>query len=293
MSKTYLYHSFPRKTGKDTSLGLKVLNSILEYGLLLTPELLKLPKFDGLPKENFIQRRVCFTALTFGDLPLHAKAFGSFSLEFEGRDLRELSALPALYFSGSLQSGKLFNRAGLELIRHLLEAFNDFRRLETYSKKGASSRKFAKKLLSKIHPAKVPFESMAFTLQALLNLCYPTDDVKWTEPLHYYHQHEWKIIPNFSVDGKTWHFPYVENNYVLRSHLIKMNPAFFAKKLNGKPLVDYCLSFEQVASKQVVKSIRRIIAPAEFVNESRELLSKRGLNIPVVALPSSKSAAAS
>src|SRR6266496_2654399 len=110
---TYFYHSFPRLPHQNNdALGLKILDSILANGLLLTAELRNFPACEGLVAAEFIQRRVCFTALTANDLAYHAQTFGSFSLEFEGAALRDFGALPAVYFSGRLPTGEIFNRAG-------------------------------------------------------------------------------------------------------------------------------------------------------------------------------------
>src|SRR5436309_54495 len=110
---TYFYHSFPRVPHQnDHALGLKILDSILEKGLLLTAELRTFPACKGLDAGTFVQQRVCFTALTSARLAHHAETFGSFSLEFDGPVIRDFGALPAVYFSGRLADGELFNGAG-------------------------------------------------------------------------------------------------------------------------------------------------------------------------------------
>ena len=244
---TYFYHSFPRQ--KDYVLGLKILNSILEKGLLLTAELRTFAACEGLDAGTFIQQRVCFTALTTDRLAHHAETFGSFSLEFDGPIIRNFGALPAVYFSGRLEDGELFNGAGEMLARHLLEAHDDLKRLWKLHDEGTEGEvKLAKAVLGKIHTAKITVQELHFTLQALLNLYYPTDDAKWTGPLHYYHQHEWKIIPNLTFD-RTWHYHPLTSEQ--RSDLLQINPAFFGTVIQGKLRVDYCSCFLDVGGKNV------------------------------------------
>ena len=100
----YFYHSFPRR-GRDETVevhrGLKILELIRDFGLLLTPEVTawEYPHADGSPprKMEMVQRRVCFTELSPRELPRHAREFGHFALEFEVDTLKSLHALPVFY----------------------------------------------------------------------------------------------------------------------------------------------------------------------------------------------------
>lgn len=278
---TFFYHSFPRKPNhRNRALGLKILDSILEKGLLLTAELREFPAYEGLRKDTYIQQRVCFTALTPDRLAHHAKTFGSFSLEFEGATIRNFGALPAVYFSGRLPDGAMLNDSGETLARHLLETYRDLKRLWDLKDRGTAKQiKLANTVLKKIHPSGIPIQKLFFALQALLNLYYPTDDQKWTGPLHYYHQREWKIIPNFAFKD-TWHYKALTKTQ--RSQLLKLNPKFFNTKLKGKPRVDLCSCFYDVGEKNIVESIRRIIVPDDVLNEVKKLVAKRGRIIKVI-----------
>src|SRR5260370_1024189 len=100
----YFYHSFPRR-GRNENVevekGLKVLELIRDFGLLLTPEITawEYPHADGSrPREmTMVQRRACFTELSPRELPRHASEFGHFALEFEVDTLKSLHALPVFY----------------------------------------------------------------------------------------------------------------------------------------------------------------------------------------------------
>lgn len=277
----YFYHSFPRTPHqKDYALGLKILDSILENGLLLTAELRSFSACKDLDASDFVQQRVCFTALTTDHLHSHAETFGSFSLEFDGTVLRNFGALPAVYFSGRLPDGEIFNPAGETLARTLLEAHNDLGRLWELHDNGTDEDKnLAKAVLAKIHPSKITIQELHFTLRALLNLYYPTDDAKRTGPLHYYQQREWKIVPNLSFHGQ-WHYP--SPNPEESEKLLQLNRDFFGAILRDKPRVDYCCFFT-VDGKNVVDFARRIIVPDAVADDAKRIVAARGRNFEVVS----------
>ena len=164
--------------------------------------------------------------------------------------------------------------------------YDDLRRLWKLHDEGAEDEmRLAKSLLAKIHPAKITIQELHFTLQALLNLYYPTDDAKWTGPLHYYHQHEWKIIPNLTFD-RTWHYKSLTPEQ--RSSLLQINPAFFGADIQGNPRVDYCSCFSDVGGKNVVDSMRRIIVPDDVLDDARKIIATRGRSIEVVPVTAAK-----
>src|SRR5437899_4649908 len=112
------------------------------------------------------------------------------------------------------------------LARHLLEAHNLLGLLWDLHDKGEEEKKkLAKAVLDEIHPSKIPIQTLHFTLQALLNLYYPTDDPERTAPLHYYQQREWKIVPNLSFAGN-WHYRDLRPEE--RAALLQISPDFFA-----------------------------------------------------------------
>lgn len=276
--KTYFYHSFPR--GQPQKIGLKVLESILQKGLLVTAECKIIPGCSGLRSKKFIQRRVSFTALTPDGLKSHARKFGPFSLEFEPKTLREFGALPAVYLSAQIPSGQLLHNGGDELARHLLLVHDVLRRLRNLHDKGTGAQKrLAANVLKKIKPEKKTVQELFFTAQTLLNLYYPTDDPKWTSPLGYYEQREWKITPNIVMPG-VFHFHKLTTRE--RRDLIAVNP-FFKKQIQGRSRAALSYRFEKVGSSDVVASARRIIVPDSLVTKCREIVNRSGRCIPVVA----------
>lgn len=279
---TYFYHSFPRS--KNRRVGLATLRSILKNGLLITTEFKRIPGCEDLPAKRFIQSRVCFTALTPDQVPKHAKKFGAFSLEFKGKTLREFGALPALYLSGRLPNGRILSDGGDEIARHLLSTHDVLRRLWKMHDDGTrSQRKLARAVLRRIKPEKKVIQEFFFTLQTLLNLYYPTDDPKWTGPLGYYEQREWRITPNL-VYETTWHYPGPSRKQI--KELYSLNRQFFGKKIRGKTRAQRSYYLTNIAGRNIIASARRIIVPDSAVEKAKAIMRESGHKIRVVGISS-------
>lgn len=99
----FMYHCFPRRvgTGDPGEKGLAILDLIVRFGFLLTPEIelwqdRKLP--PGQTEEyKSIAKRCCFTEIAEADVHRHAGYFGQFAVEFDTRVLCDLGALPVFY----------------------------------------------------------------------------------------------------------------------------------------------------------------------------------------------------
>lgn len=109
----FFYHSFPRTVDRngvrflspneEESIGLDILDSIVEHGLLLTPEEFRIPREFNQPASTIERtlkrpgRRACFTALDENELNDHSKTFGSFCLAIDAIDARLLGMMPTMY----------------------------------------------------------------------------------------------------------------------------------------------------------------------------------------------------
>jgi hypothetical protein len=99
-----LYHSSPRIAPLDElNVGWQVFLSVLDLGLLLTPEHITYPVVSHRDLDvrwgTFVdQLRCCFTLLDETELVDHAAVFGAFSVEFEVSDLRSMGAFPLSNF---------------------------------------------------------------------------------------------------------------------------------------------------------------------------------------------------
>jgi hypothetical protein len=165
----------------------------------------------------------------------------------------------------------------------MLGVHDCLRRLWDMNDKGTRRQKAqAAAVLKKIKPEKKkPIQELYFTIQALLNLYYPTDDPTWTDPLGYYEQREWKITPNFA-HKRVWHYDDLTRSQ--RAELVSVSPHPFAKRLLGKRFVAYCHLFADVGDHNLIASVRRIIVPRASLQRAQRIVAKSKYpNIPVVA----------
>jgi hypothetical protein len=102
----FFFHSFPRPRtgeGRETQVkkGQVIAQSLLDNGILLSPENYEIPILDGTGQVvdhlRATQRRACFTELELDALLEHSKTFGPFALVYRIDDLRQLGALPVFY----------------------------------------------------------------------------------------------------------------------------------------------------------------------------------------------------
>jgi hypothetical protein len=279
MSRIYFYHSFPRH--KSEKLALDVLRSVLKLGLLLTAEKRMLPKSGRLKRAPLVQDRLCFTAIEPKYLRAHARAFGIFSLEYDAHVVRSFGAQPVMYLTGELSDGRLLNRAGTDLARHALESREVLKRLWKLSdKKNALGRK-AKEVKRRVYPYGEPFQRCFFSIQALLNLYYPTDRKHRTKPLHFFRQREWRIIPNFAYRNK-WLYPFLTASE--KRVLMRINPQFFQVRVGRRKRISRCMRFPKVGGSKVLEGARRLIVPDRFLARVRRIVAEAGVDLRVVPL---------
>ena len=195
----------------------------------------------------FLQQRVCFTALERDELSEHSKYFGEFSFEFEPTNLRAFGVLPAFYLTAPLPNGEFIHGAGGWVLRSLVESAEVFSNL--YDRKHRDDKEFVNRVFppgASDEPNATSIEELMFSIQAVLNLYYPTEDLSHPEirELGYYKQREWKIIPNFAINNR-WIYPRVKDFPDVQTELLKLNPVFFEKPLftTNKPRVEQCLMF--------------------------------------------------
>lgn len=283
-----LYHTFPRGPKKhNPGYGLAVLESILDIGLLLTPEERTAPKFRDLKETKFLQHRVCFTALRREELPRHEKTFGSFSFEFNPANLREFGVLPAFYLSISLPNGELLHWAGASVLRSLVATRA---MLDKMLKKRDGGTEEEKKLIYELHAGRpesnneVELRELDWALDAILNLYYPTEDLNHNSYLGYYEQREWRITPNFAKN-REWHYPKVDGHP--KENLRQLNPNFFDHHLdliNG-PRINECRSFSKVGEKLLLEKASCLLVPEAVITDAKALVKKYGYQIPVEPAP--------
>lgn len=102
----FFFHSFPRlrqgeKQHTQIKKGQLIAASLVDNGIMLSPETYEIPLLDGagdvVDRLRTTQRRACFTELELEGLPGHSETFGPFALVYRIDDLRQVGALPVFY----------------------------------------------------------------------------------------------------------------------------------------------------------------------------------------------------
>ena len=294
METTFFYHSFPRRQQADSKIGLEVLGSILESGLLLTPEVIRWREpgrpTDQAPAFKALQIRACFTELPPADLPQHAERFGRFALEFTVESLRELGAIPVFYVPNGTETAIGFNGAAQALVMRVAQVQDIISRLKRM------------KNMEPLQPGQLPnaawkeavaaateglpscLEEFVFSVIALLSLLFPAENLTYTDELGYYRQREWRIIENFALNG-VW--PFRELTPDERTRLLAFDAQFFERVLDHPAagrVIERCRMFSELQGLAVIRRVKRFIVPAECVAAAHELVQRAGLVAPVVAL---------
>ena len=225
----FFYHSFPRRGRGDAAesqKGLKILELIRDFGLLLTPEITswEYPHATGTPprKMQMVQRRACFTELSPTELLRHAEEFGHFALEFEIDTLKNLGAIPVFYIP-RWSTGDLASSLGHTLVIQMIDAMcliDRIARLKRFIEStatGGSRQNFefgfnTRKVFSLditemqrgiegVTFGVTPPEMLGNSLEGVLNFFYSADadDTKINSSLKYYRQREWRVAGNIGI----------------------------------------------------------------------------------------------
>ena len=252
----YFFHSFPRSRRDESrdrqfAKGLRIAESLLANGLLLTPENYSLPIIgdagEAIDTLTATQRRACFTELPAADLPQHSKTFGPFALAFSVERLRQLGALPVFYIPTRMAEGYLSN-LGSEVLLGVTDAARIIASLAMIQRKLAESPDIQLKFRGKVLDYSVQesavirsfidtlFESALtdaattdFRLAAAASCFYPTENTAYTEQLAYYRQREWRIVHgSFTFAGNA---PFTKATDTQVATLIKIDKDLFSKEL--------------------------------------------------------------
>jgi hypothetical protein len=312
----FFYHSFPRRGATlpiEIDKGCKILAAIRDFGLILVPEYIvwKQPTTDGTDRLfPILQKRVCFTELSPSELFQHAQKFGQFALEFEAATIRKLGAIPVFYLPQPLSASD-GNALGVALLgiamdvsavigrlAFLDQIFSsggpvedviDFRAGFAQSPAGAGNYRLnsaeARNFLKAFGHAVAPWNALQSGMGALLNFFYPADDVPRDRLFDYYRQREWRIACAFAVNG-------VE---VMRgltqeegNRLLEIDGDFFSRKiktdLGDVGMLDATLVLPGFEGASLMTMVRRVIVPAEALDQAKAILANLPQPPEVVAL---------
>ncbi|MCI5125718.1 MAG: hypothetical protein D3925_14900 [Candidatus Electrothrix sp. AR5] len=320
MCERYFYHSFPRRHHGATreevlSKGLKILDSIVESGLILTPE--KTDWFEFLTDGNrskpveVVQKRVCFTELSPSELPRHSDTFGEFALEFSIETLRCLGGSPVFYLpSMSLEETSCSGMSGALICRMLeiQELLTRLKGMDEVAKSTTNKSELlsitrngvvtdttrctaggAEDLLAMLQSEMQPISVLLGSLQAISGFFYPTEDLKRNKILHYYRQREWRIIANGVWRGENVCDELSESEI---KTLLDIDTDFFGKEMDF-PTGRYTIArqsrkLKSLAGKHVLQYLKRLIVPEEAISRAKSILDKKGISIPVEHLAPSE-----
>lgn len=309
----FFYHNFPRRGRNETSQiewGLKILESIIDHGLLLVTEPVSIWKEDhsGAHDIRMCQARISFTELSPLEIVEHSKHFGSFALEFEISMLVRLGAIPLFYIPPPSGSNG-YEGVGAAMIARLSEISNLLKRLTdidkiiclqpmdqelvllvngNYIPFGCSVRS-ARLLLDLLLYESQPFEQLSNALGAVGGFFYPTDDPRYNDVLGYYRQREWRILADFSRLGVP--SCKIATNAQQES-LLSFDADFFGKMIQfeiGKPpqrRVDRCWFYKELGGSHVLTLARRILVPKPAVDRARLLMQRLPGAPPIEICPS-------
>lgn len=259
-----LYHSFPRRN-YSIEKAINIFKSVLDFGLLVTPEIITWQNSDHEPI-RVGQKRVCFTALEGPELVRHSEIFGKFSIGFKRSDLETIGITPVFYVSRSLSSVQSQNIGSfyIERISQTLVLIEQF----------------------KLEHKKIRFRNTNVSVQDIENfmrylpcLFYPIEDLREDREKMYFSQKEWRIVGNLYYKGKPQFTRLTERQ---KDEIVKIDPAFFRRvqdfNTGAYRTIDQCLLIPQIQEKPVLKKIVEIVIPKELKSRVIEILRFHNIN---------------
>ena len=312
MKARYFYHSFARRSPADENgygKELQILQSMLDVGLLLTPERIEFKERlrDGSYSEpaTIFQKRICFTELSEEELPAHCTNFGEFSIEWDQEILRKLGAIPVFYvpLKGELGSAEtaaasILARLGdiqsvLERLAYIQEVSRDdvaARPIEVFNSVTGEVEKLFDKidgqnLVAYLEKDVQPIQELLNSLRATFGYFYPTENLEYGDLLSYYRQREWRIVGSMVLDGVelTADLDHAETVAVS-----KIDTQFFDRELDyptgKKRIAEQILKYPSFGGRHILETCRRIIVPASVQEQVREILRGGKIQVKVDTL---------
>lgn len=308
----FFYHSFPRprkSTPDHDGKGLRILESMCRNGLLLVPERVSWHDPTGSrPGDQIhaLQRRIAFTELAPSELPEHAEFFGPFALEYEIPVLRSFGVLPVIYVPDSPDREPGLDWTGISLLARLADATQVIGGLvetqqltaatiemDLRGRDGSHFRRFDERETAAIRDyialiQGAPGQRLAEisgALRSLTSLFYPTEHPKYTGPLGYYRQREWRLFSGAMVGGRPTTSVTTEPQ---TQELLEIDADFFSRTLpfpDGEAtLASKSHYLPSAQGRHVLAAANRIIVPAPVLAEAEATLRRFGLDVAVATL---------
>ena len=266
----YLYHSFPREG--DDSQAIQVLKSILEYGLLATPEILMWMFGDG---ETFhvAQKRICFTALKEYELEEHSKVFGELSIGVARADMESIGAVPVFYVPRALHD----ERQGRNIGGFHMERLYQLMVITHHLQKKDENIPFRNK--------RIDLQDIDAFVRYLTGLFCPIEDVDSDKERFYYAQKEWRVMGNLFYKGKALSRKLSKDEVRLFESI---SPNFF-NTVNEFPTgryrnIEQSLLIPTIGDEPVRQKIAKVVTPERLSNEVINILEEFDISPEVIIL---------
>jgi len=319
-----LYHSFPRFSSEaprqEISAGVEVLRSLIDIGLILSPETLYFPHCENDEEiadqdgSEAFQKRVCFTYVREAELVKHCALFGAFALEFDIVTLRQLGAMPVMYLPQPVgtSDGHRFDHFANNVVHQirdvatLLEEIADVENLIRDSlSKGEQTLiysngdkigieldiKSIEFLLEFLKGKKGSYRNLVGYVNSLASLIYHVDSSRLScyfrgVDLEYYKQMEWRIISGLRTDLVEIDRE-LSNEEVCR--LMKLAPLFRKpmQTRDGRLTAFAKLSraITRVDGKHILELARCVWVPDVIKANVESVFEKAALNVSVSTIP--------
>jgi hypothetical protein len=301
------FHSFPRdRKFRTLDSSLKILRSVLQYGLLLVPEIVNYPPElrdpgDERDKIVNVQRRLSLTMLPAEQLSEHCRYFGPVSFEFSPLAARRLGAMPVMYLpqATSGESEVALDKLGYFFSYRIAELHQVCDRIIKLQKTiGEHSSSDLIKIRSRSGVGEVEINNCALrallemivgpnsidefaaVLQSLSSLFYPTDEFRHSvelvqNPLYYYFQREWRILSGLVLDGSEVDLPLTRQEKAIA---LCSNRHFFDEVISLRHRqirrIDACTIIRTIGDQPVRELVESVYAPAKWQQAIQELLDE-------------------
>ena len=300
------FHSFPRRRGRsEFEKAARILESILDSGLLLVPEI---NEFEGERDHDTgevsapvlaVQQRFCLTCIGEQELAGHAQLFGNFHLCFDPEALRRLGAVPVVYLpQAAADSTGGFDSVGTAIIHRLVETqglLANLSALERVAHDGESmisiehpddrgERTFSaddvRWLLTALTSRRQGADVLASAVRTMAGLFQPVErsiaDPSQRERLSYYRQREWRLLGGIRIGETLCDRPLTSGE---KETLLSIDSEFFGRSrdfLDGPArVVDRCAYIPGDGGTPVHELIEKIIVPHNALESVVELLRTR------------------
>jgi hypothetical protein len=248
--------------------GLNIVKSMLDIGLLLTPDFVDWGKFlvpNKLELHRIFQKRICFTFLPSIELLEHAKEYGGFALEFDDKNIRLLGALPLFYVPPVTTAEITKQFPSHILVNRLLETLV-----------------FLKSIRINNSELREKLENSLNGVRGLFGLLYPTEQ-QLDAPLKNYLLREWRITGNTIQHYAKLHNLNTELNPDEKEKLMKIENEFFASEIEFQGRMfnkaDQCMKYPKLFGKHILSYARRLIVPDKAAYEAKKIIEE-GMDKP-------------